>query len=58
MHVFGVWKEAGAPGGNQRIHGETMQIPQRKALAQPGIEPSTFLVWGDSATTTVPPINI
>ncbi len=44
LHVFGLWEEAGAPGGNPHRHEENMQTPHRKA----GIEP-LVLHWSDSA---------
>ena len=30
QHVFGVWEETGAPGGNPRRHGENVQTPHRQ----------------------------
>uniref|UniRef100_A0A8C4SVK0 Sorting nexin 19b n=1 Tax=Erpetoichthys calabaricus TaxID=27687 RepID=A0A8C4SVK0_ERPCA len=36
LHVFGLWEETGAPGGNPRRHGENMQTPHRE---DPGSEP-------------------
>lgn len=32
MHIFGLWEEAGVPGGNQPRHMENMQTPHRKAM--------------------------
>ena len=29
-HMFGLWEETGAPGGNPRRHGENVQNPHRE----------------------------
>ena len=29
-HIFGLWKETGAPGGNPCRHGENVQTPHRQ----------------------------
>jgi len=30
LHIFGLWEETGAPGGNPRRHGENVQTPHRQ----------------------------
>ena len=48
QHVFGVWEETGAPGGNPRRHGENVQTPHRQ-WPEDRIEPGSLALWGSSA---------
>ncbi len=59
VHVL-TMAETRAPTENPRRHGENMQTLHRKALPRPGIEPRTFLLWGDSANhySTMPPLQL
>lgn len=56
-HVFGLWEETGALGGNPCSHKENMQTQHRKSPG--GFKPWTFLLWGDRAnhSTTHEPRN-
>ncbi len=49
LHVFGLLEEARVPGGDPGTHGENMQTPHWKVQQQPGIEPRTLSMLGNSA---------
>ena len=55
MHVFGWWEEAGVSGENQRIHGENMQTPHRKAPAENGTGNPLAVRHNANHHTTVQP---
>ena len=53
MHVFGLWEEAGVPGGHPHKHGENMQTPHRKGPSRgSNQEPSSCEA---TVLTTKPP---